>query len=148
MNPTRCYTIPAELSFLDTLAGWILSQYGHDPALLAKSLVLLPNRRACRSLRDMFLVKTGGKPILLPRMQPIGEALGEEAFFTGSAALPEPISALRRQLLLTRLVADFEKTRGRTNMVQAAGPRPPARQAHRRSRARRRRFREPGKTCA
>ncbi len=111
-SPGRCYTIPPGQPFLQVLAGWVLAQYGSDPATFTRTLVLLPGRRACRSLREAFLELTGGKPTLLPRIQPIGDT-EEEAWglFNGTADMPPPISPLRRQLLLMRLVRDFEKQR-------------------------------------
>jgi ATP-dependent helicase/nuclease subunit B len=63
----------------------------------------LPTRRACRAVQDGFLRESGGKPLLLPRLQPIGDD-EEEEFSAESFDLPPAISPLRRQLLLTRLV--------------------------------------------
>src|SRR4051812_40260698 len=105
-SPLNCRTIPAQKPFLSTLAQWILEQYGDDSALLPHMRVLLPNRRACRSLREAFLQCTGGKPLLLPRIQPIGD-MDEESLLPlhGEASTPiqAAISPLRRELLLTRL---------------------------------------------
>lgn len=109
------YTIPAGTPFVDALAAGILARRGDDPADLARFTILLPTRRACRSLREAFLRQGGGAPMLLPRMSPIGEVDEDELLLTGGTGdllsdgtladdLPPAISGLRRQLLLTRLV--------------------------------------------
>ncbi len=103
------YTIPAGLSFVDMLAKGILQRADNDPLSLARMHILLPTRRACRSLREAFLRLTNGKPLLLPRMSPIGDVDEEELFLTLSGAeddlsLPPAIPSLKRQFLLTRLI--------------------------------------------
>ena len=107
----NCYTIPADKAFISHLAGWILASYGQDAAELTQILILLPNRRSCRALREAFLEATGGKPLLLPRIQPIGDV--EEPFALHSEGLkidiPPAISPIRREFLLTQLVMDFKK---------------------------------------
>ena len=124
----NCYTIPADKPFIPHLAGWILDTYGKDAAELTKILVLLPNRRACRALREAFLEITGGKPLLLPRIQPLGDV--EEGitihYDPDRADIPPAISSIRREFLLTQLVMEFknkqsEAVSGRVfNIEQAA----------------------------
>ena len=106
------YTIAAGLSFVDELAAGILDRYGSDPISLAQVTVLLPTRRACRSLSDAFLRLTDGRPLLLPTLSPLGDldaeglslALEELPALAGSLDLPPAINELRRRLLLTRLI--------------------------------------------
>ena len=106
------YTIPAGTAFLDALAAGILDRHGGDPETLAAVQVLLPTRRACRSLGEAFLRATGGAPILLPAMTPIGDIDEDELGFTAAEEpavaaaleLPPAIPPLRRQLLLSRLI--------------------------------------------
>ncbi|MGB0630908.1 MAG: double-strand break repair protein AddB [Alphaproteobacteria bacterium] len=106
------YTIPAGTAFLDALAAGILDRHGSDPAALAAVQVLLPTRRACRALGEAFLRATDGAPVLLPAMTPIGDIdedeLGflaaEEPAVAAALDLPPAIPALRRQLLLSRLI--------------------------------------------
>ena len=43
--------------------------------------VLLPTRRAARTLRRSFLQLNGGQPLLLPRLQPLGDVDAEELAF-------------------------------------------------------------------
>lgn len=106
------YTIPAGAPFVDRLAEGILARVGADPLALAAVTVLLPTRRACRSLREAFLRCSGGRPMLLPRMSPLGSvdtdalSLAAEALpgLHGALDLPEAVSGLKRQLLLAKAV--------------------------------------------
>ncbi|MFO0388976.1 MAG: double-strand break repair protein AddB [Alphaproteobacteria bacterium] len=117
----NCYTIPASEPFMRTLAHWVLSEYGHNPSLFTSTVILLPGRRACRSLREVFLDITNGKPLLLPRIQPIGDIEDNPYLLAPAIEMHPPINPLRRQLLLMRLVSDFERQRyGRIHNLQKA----------------------------
>ncbi|TAL01772.1 MAG: double-strand break repair protein AddB [Rhodospirillaceae bacterium] len=103
------FTIPPGAAFVDALAGGLLDDAGDDPMALAAVTVLLPTRRAARSLREAFLRLTNGKPLLLPRMIPLNDVDSDEALFGGFATgatveLPAPIAPLRRQLMLAHLI--------------------------------------------
>ena len=103
------YTIPAGLSFVETLACGIIDKAGDDPLALARMRILLPTRRACRSLREAFLKLTNGDPLLLPRMNPIGDVDEEELSLSLSGmddelAVPPAISPMRRLFLLSKLI--------------------------------------------
>lgn len=105
------FNIPADRPFVDDLAAAIIAEAGDDPMALATYRIMLPTRRACRSLREAFLRLGNGTPRLLPRMTPIGDVdeddliLEIEGNLGGLAPdLPPAISSLRRQLILTRLV--------------------------------------------
>ena len=109
------YTIRAGLPFVDALAAGILARHSGAPEDLPRITVLLPTRRACRSAREAFLRLSGGSPMLLPRLTPLGDldedelaiAGWQEAGLDGTGAgfdPPPAIAAVRRQLLLTRLV--------------------------------------------
>ncbi|MGE4562233.1 MAG: double-strand break repair protein AddB, partial [Rhodospirillales bacterium] len=105
------YNIPAGWPFVDALAAGIRARTGDDPAELARVTVLLPTRRACRTLRDAFLRLGNGEALLLPRLSPIGDVdedellLGNELAASDAAfEVPPALPGLRRQLLLTRLV--------------------------------------------
>jgi ATP-dependent helicase/nuclease subunit B len=117
------YTIPAGWPFVDALAAGILDEIGSDPAALADVIILLPTRRAVRSLREAFLRLSDGKPLLLPRMTPLGDIDEDELVIAGGDELsggldvPPAISGLRRQLLLARLV---RKAQGDMPVEQAA----------------------------
>ena len=93
MQP-KVYTIATHRPFLPTLAAGLLGMAGTDPMLLPRITVLLPTRRAMRSLRDAFLHvalpgKAQGAPLLLPRMRPIGDLDFDELSRNGVIGLPE-----------------------------------------------------------
>jgi ATP-dependent helicase/nuclease subunit B len=111
----RVYSLPAGQPFLDRLASGIWQDAGGDTLVLARATVLLPNRRACRNLRDAFLRLTDGAPLLLPRLQPIGDVDDDEFILTadeGSFDLPPAIAPLERQLLLASLIMKRPDTGG------------------------------------
>ena len=110
------FTIASHIPFVDALAAGIADKYADldDPLALARVLVLLPTRRACRALQDAFLRHSGGRALLLPRMVPIGD-IDEDALpldllaMETSEAVPEvppAIGDMRRRLLLARLVQE------------------------------------------
>jgi len=111
----KVYTIAPDRPLLATLAGGLISMSAGDPLLLPRVTVLLPTRRAARSLREAFLRVTSdgreaGTPLLLPRMRPVGDldsdelSMVEEAAGQETLAVPPAIPELRRRLLLTQLV--------------------------------------------
>ncbi|HEY1795753.1 MAG TPA: double-strand break repair protein AddB [Stellaceae bacterium] len=125
LHPARIFTIPADRPFLATVARGLVAEADGDPLKLSRMTVLLPTRRAVRSLREAFLrltgESTGGAPLLLPRMRPIGDLDADELGFDGSGgdgseeaslAVPPAIPELRRSLLLTRLVLDWNAREG------------------------------------
>lgn len=109
------YNIPAGVCFVDALADGIGARAADDPMALAGMSVLLPTRRATRTLQEAFLRRYPDRAVLLPRMMPLGDLDEDELAIASSdedlgpiADLPPAISGLRRQLLLTRLVMAFE----------------------------------------
>ena len=76
-------------------------------------LILLPTRRAIRSLCDAFLKTSKGKPLILPSIIPLGDLDEEEIIIKDSndasnqldgtilGKIPDAISNLHRQLILT-----------------------------------------------
>ena len=103
------FTIPSHEAFVDCLARGVMADAGADPLALASVTILLPTRRACRSLREAFLRLSDGKPLLLPRLVPLSDLDEEDALFSGFAAateidIPPAIAPLRRQLMLTALI--------------------------------------------
>jgi len=113
------YTIPAHRAFADSLAAGLLARHGRgDGGLaLARGIVLLPNNRAIRAVRDAF-VRASGNGLLLPRLVPVGDIdLGETlgsalAPMGGDAAIPPAIAPAERLMILTRLVAGERARRG------------------------------------
>ncbi|MGE3622818.1 MAG: double-strand break repair protein AddB [Bdellovibrionales bacterium] len=106
------YTIPPDEKFCSRLAEGLWKQAEEDPFRLSEMLVLMPNRRSCRYLREAFPHVTGNRSALLPRMRPVGELDESELYFTGgdfNPDIPPALSPLRRQLLLTRLIRQRDK---------------------------------------
>ncbi len=97
---TGLYTIPLSQPFVDVLATGLLARAGGDTLLLPRTTILLPTVRACRALREAFLRHSDG-PLLLPRMQALGDLDAEELTIHGSD-IEEAVSPLRRQVLLAR----------------------------------------------
>ena len=109
--PANIYTISPDRPFLVTLAEGLLAITGRDPLALPRVTVLLPTRRAVRSLREAFLRvlpdgRDPGTPLLLPRMRPIGDLDSDELSLVegiaddGDLAAPPAIPELRRRGLV------------------------------------------------
>jgi ATP-dependent helicase/nuclease subunit B len=119
------FSIPAGTSFAEALAAELLARAGHDPLRLAEMIVLLPNRRACRTLQEAFLRQAlgpvaiaqvegegeDGAASLLPRLLPIGDLDSEDLAVlsgallgAGAAEVPPAIGELQRRMLLARLI--------------------------------------------
>lgn len=112
------FTIPPGVPFARSLAEGLMERYGADPAVLGQVTVLLPTRRAAKTLREEFLRLVDGRPMILPVMRPVGDVDEDEVLFFGSTVtaeldLPPAAPPLWRQLTLTRLVEDWQtRTRG------------------------------------
>lgn len=124
------YTIPAGIAFADTLARGLMEQTGGNPTRLAAMRLFLPTRRACRNVREAFLRLSEGKPLLLPRMQPLGDIdedkLGLELAGHENAELlldlPPTIAPVKRQILLARTILKLpDFSRGPDQAFQLAG---------------------------
>lgn len=113
MSTPKVYTIAPSRPFVDELAKGILARVGDTPEKLAEVRVLLPTRRACRSLREAFLRLSDGAPMLLPVMTPLGDVdedelalggVGESGELHDALELPPAIGGAKRIALLARLV--------------------------------------------
>lgn len=108
--------IPAHRAFLDTLASGLLGKGGSLE--LARTTVLLPNRRAVRSLTEAF-VRIAGGALLLPRMLAIGDVAEDEALglfddlMMIEADVAPPVDAFERLMLLMPLVNRWQANSGR-----------------------------------
>lgn len=122
----RVYTVSPGRPFLSALAEAILSgdlpaPGGAKPRLidLPAWTILMPTRRAARTLQEAFLAVAGGEAMLLPAIRPIAEGqedlgLIESAIagpMLGAAELTAPpaIGPLERTLLLTELVLAWSR---------------------------------------
>ena len=126
-NGQRVWSVPPAMGFVDALAEGLLTETGGDPLALAEITILVPTRRAGRSLREAFLRRAAGKPLLLPRMMPLQDIDEDEALlngFNGTDSAPldiaPPIAPLTRQILLTRLILGQAEASGQNQSVEQA----------------------------
>lgn len=125
-TPLNVYNIPSGSGFAATLVRGILAEAGNDPLALSQYRILLPTRRGCRVVRDMFLQQSGGKPLILPRLQTLGDIDEDELSLqlqspediAAFLALKPAIPGTRRRLLLARMVQKRDQT---LNYGQALG---------------------------
>ncbi len=99
------YRIPAGVDFAHTLAAGLLARYADNPLGLSDVLILLPTRRACRTLQQAFLRQSEGKALLLPRLLPLGDLDADELLLTAGVSIAPAVSPRQRQLILSRLIA-------------------------------------------
>jgi ATP-dependent helicase/nuclease subunit B len=108
--PPGVYSIAPHRPFLDSLAARVLEMTAarDDPLALARITILLPTRRACRALQDAFLRASGGVPLVLPRLVPLGDVEEDEPFVSDASGMqdggdcPPAVPELRRRILLAR----------------------------------------------
>ena len=118
------YHIEANQSFFDSLIRGIDQRF-KGQWQYADITILLPSRRACKNLREMFLRHSGGKPILLPKIVPIGDIEVEDLSIASLAnrqmlEIKEPISVLEQKIILTKLIWQHQAQTKVANIEQAA----------------------------
>ncbi|MBV7255487.1 double-strand break repair protein AddB [Pacificimonas sp. WHA3] len=120
MATRRLYTIAPHQAFADRLAATLLSGYPFargDELSLARTLVLLPNRRSARAVQDAFVRASEGA-LLLPRLAVLGDLDDElmPGLPAGADALagPPQIGELERTLRLMPLVEAWQRKTGQT----------------------------------
>lgn len=101
------FTIAPGTPFLDELARWWLNR-ADNPLDQARGLILLPTRRAARSLTDAFIRAADGRPLLLPRIGAIGALDEAPLALHGVLDVPPAVDATERLAVLTRLVMALE----------------------------------------
>lgn len=126
MAALNLYSIPAGAPFLDVLAQAMLEgRFGRvhdpaDPAAMARATLYLPTRRAARAFAACLSARLGGKPLLLPRIVPLGDVDEAETAQIGAGAWGEdrigPIDPLARRMLLARLVDAWGRTANRSHL--------------------------------
>lgn len=112
MKNCSVFNIPAGIAFAKALAQKLLTDHVRNIEELADITILLPTRRACRVMREAFLQTNGGKAIILPRLQTIGDVDEEELSLSligqkeleNFLNLPQSISPLKRQVQLALLI--------------------------------------------
>ena len=111
MKQPSVFTIAPSAPFAQVLARGLIARIGDDPLALSSAIIYLPTRRAARSLGDAFAQVMGGAA-LLPQFRPLGDAEEDDILFDaadGGLELLPAITPLRRQLVLARLIRQWDK---------------------------------------
>lgn len=104
------YSFAPGAPFAKSLARLLLDETAGEPEKLARYKVLLPTRRACRTVREAFLRLSGGAPLFLPALIPIGDVDEQDLSLQTFGAdgrfldIPPAMPALRRQLMLAKML--------------------------------------------
>lgn len=110
------WNIPAGQPFARLIAQHLIDETGGNPDALADYTILLPTRRACRTVQNTFLQVTNGKPLLLPSIQPLGDVDEQDLSLSLAGTqvldrildLKPAISPLRRRILLAKAINKIE----------------------------------------
>ena len=126
MPDLNLFNIPAGAPFLEVLAQAMLDgRFGRvhdpaDPAAMARTTLYLPTRRAARAFTALLAQKLGGRPLLLPRIVPLGDVDEAETALIGAGGWAgeriAPVEPLRRRMLLTRLVDAWGRSANRSHL--------------------------------
>ncbi len=114
----KIFNVSSSNCFVEVLAEKLLNDYQNNMLELSKVLILLPNRRAQRSLSDAFVKLKGMTPTLLPQMRAIGDVSEDEIMLSGQNVqdefvnLPEVIDPKERTMLFMRLIMSRYKDFG------------------------------------
>ena len=116
------FNISPRYPFLDVLARYIIETARIQNYNVADDIVLLPTRRACRRLKEIFLnLSSEDSAILIPHIMPLGDVDEDGVAFLyyehedinhsetkngNYSALPEAIDKLERNLLLAKIIKD------------------------------------------
>ncbi|HWM62111.1 MAG TPA: hypothetical protein VNN98_08155, partial [Rhizomicrobium sp.] len=117
MKQPAVFTIRPSAPFAETLARGVIARVGDDPLALSPAIIYLPTRRAARGFGDAFAKVMGGAA-LLPQFKPLGDSEEDDLLFDAAGDAPA-ITPLRRQLLLARLVRQWDRS-GRDGMLSFA----------------------------
>ena len=114
----KIFNVSSSNCFVEVLAEKLLNDYQDNVLELSKVLILMPNRRAQRSLSDAFVKLKGMTPTLLPQMRAIGDVSEDEIMLSGQNVqdefvnLPEVIDPKERTMLFMRLIMSRYKDFG------------------------------------
>ena len=110
------FNISPRYPFLEVLASYITETAKLDGLNIADDIILLPTRRACRHLKDVFLKLCDNSAVILPTILPLGDIdenglafLDYENEGLDSYDLKPAISKIKRNLVLSFLVKAQKK---------------------------------------
>ena len=104
------YNISPRYSFLDVLAKYIIETAKEQNLNIANDLILLPTRRSCRYIKDIFLKLNNNEASLLPTIRSLGDidengiAILDYENEGLEIGLPDAISSIERNLILSSMV--------------------------------------------
>ena len=112
----RVYSIAAHRGFADALVAGLVPRFSEGDFGLARLTLLLPSRRAVRTVTEAFVRHSGGSKtpgMLLPRMTVVGdldldETLGPLLDPLGAADTPPAADAMYRWLRLAHYLREVE----------------------------------------
>jgi ATP-dependent helicase/nuclease subunit B len=113
------FAIPANAAFLDALASAWLAR-GGDPLAASRGLILLPTRRAARSLAEAFLRATDGRPLLLPRITALGALDEVPLALHGALEVPPAVEPVPRLAVLSRMILQLKGANGAPRTIEGA----------------------------
>ena len=133
----RVFTIPPDVAFLPSLARAILAGGFPDPGApppdrleLPGWTVLLPTRRAARTLTEAFLSAADGRALLLPRLRPLGDIDDDPFGFTallpddGSFPVPPAVGETQQLFLLSRLINEWLSANAESELARSLSGHP------------------------
>ena len=115
------FTIAPSAPFDESLARGLIARLGEDPLALASATIYLPTQRATRTFGEAFARVLGGAA-LLPQFKPLGDSEEDDLLFQAASEgldLTQAIKPLRRQLLLARLIRQWDRA-GRDGQLSFA----------------------------
>ncbi len=104
----------------EEVARFMLSHYGAQPDVFASAVLIVPSRRACRTIREAFMAVQGSDaPLLLPRILSIGDVEdnidmllasllkgGNEERLAAWLTSEKPLSRTKRTIMLAKMIHD------------------------------------------
>jgi len=101
------FFLPPHAPFLDAIAVEWLSRAA-EPLEAAQGMILLPTRRAARTLAAAFLRAGNGRALLLPRITAFGALDEVPLAMSGALDLPPAVEPHQRLAALTRLILSLK----------------------------------------
>jgi ATP-dependent helicase/nuclease subunit B len=123
------FTVPATGRFLDILANALIAGRFHpsktrpDSIAIATTTILLPSRRACRTMSEVFLRNNRTQGAVLPKIRAIGD-VDEDRLSFATNLPPAAIPELERRLELTGLVRRWTEVMHKGSGAQKGGIKP------------------------